>query len=272
MLHELNGIVVEVAGAALRSVVENGHLKIRSIEITHCDGRVNWIIVIRYVEIVLIVHTRVPSHEVPGVVVVEDALLHAERIGVGPEASIVVEAVEEAPVDQDILATQVFVEVDLVHIHFELDEFFEELGREANVHNCLFFSCQIIKVDGILLKVLSLLINDVWVELRIRVFVGVAVLNLRKKHVGTFTRDALEVEAWIPLIIWYVIVISILRRLLQMWLVVLEAEGERLADLLRLVCVLKQYFSFASEALNQKASFLANEGGLLRFTGIRFLG
>jgi len=272
LLHELDGIVVEVAGAALRSVVEDGHLEIRSIEVTHGDGRVNWIVVVRYVEIILIVHTRFPSHEVPRIVVVEDALLHAERIGVGPEASIVVEAIEEAPVDQHILAAHVFVEVDLVQTHFELDEFFEELGREANVHNCLFFSCPIIKVNGILFKVLSLLINDIWIEIRIRVFVLVSILNFRHKGVSTFTCDCHVLDFWISLIHRYVIIFVILRRLLQMWLVVLEAECERLADLLRFVCVLKQDFSFACEALNYEVSFLADEGSsLLRLagTGIR---
>lgn len=109
ILHKLYGIVVEVSRATLRTVVENRHLQICSIKITNSNSRINWIIVVRYIEVLFIIDTRLASHEIPGVAVVKDALLHTKSIGVSPKASIVVETVQEAPVNQYILTAHVFV-------------------------------------------------------------------------------------------------------------------------------------------------------------------
>lgn len=98
----------------------------------------------------------------------------------------------------------------LVHVHLEFDKLFEELGREANVYNCLLFSRLIIEVYRVLLKILPLLENNIRIELWVSVLVRVAaVLNLRHQHVSTFARHWLEFEARINLIIWNIIIIAI---------------------------------------------------------------
>jgi hypothetical protein len=117
--------------------------------------------------------------------------------------------------------------MNLVQVDFEFDEFFEKLGRKSNVSDGLLLSCKIIEVNGILLNILSLLINDIRVKLRIRVFIRETIpLNFGHKHVSTLTWNRHPVEFRISLIIRDVTATGILRCILQMWLVVLKTEGE----------------------------------------------
>lgn len=119
---------------------------------------------------------RVSVWEVPGGTIVEYPLLHRKCIRVSPEVAVVIESIEESPVYNDILAIHLFVQMDLVHVDLELDQLLEVLGREADLHDSLLHHGAVIEVDGVLLNILSLLINNIWIKLPEIIFVRIPVL------------------------------------------------------------------------------------------------
>ena len=190
------------------------------------------------------------------------SLLHGERIGVRPEVAIVVESVEYAPLHNGVLSVHLLVQVDLVHVNLELDELLEVFGREADLCDRLLLLALVVVVYCVLLNVLSLLVDDVGIELAEVVLVLVTVLlDFWQEQVRTFTRCRLPFQFRIPLILRHVIALIVFRRVLQMRFIVLQSECERLADLLRLVRVGHHDVAFGGEALDGEAGLLADELG-----------
>jgi len=151
--------------------------------------------------------------------------------------------------------------VDFVHVYFELDELLEVLWREADVDYSLLFLRPVVEVNGILVDILTLLVDDVGVQRGVVVLVLVAVfLNFGEEDVSALTRRCLPAELGVALILGDIFAVLVLGILLNMWLVVFEAEGKRLADLLGLIVVEKDDFSVGREALDAEAGLLSNKG------------
>ena len=79
---------------------------------------------------------------------------------------------------------------------------------------------------------------------------------------------ALEVERGVSLVTRNIVTGRILGRHLDMWLVVLEAECERLADLLSLIRIEHQHLPFIREAFDLEARLLPDKRGLGHLTRI----
>lgn len=82
---------------------------------------------------------------------------------------------------------------------------------------------------------------------------------------------ALEVESGVPLVARNIITGRILGRHLEMWLIVLEAERERLADLLSLIRIKHQHLPFIRETFDLKARLLPDKRSFRCLTRITAL-
>lgn len=100
--------------------------------VTHCNGRVNWVVVCRDV---------LHGAQVEGWTEVEDACLHFEPIGVSVESVVCIEHVtmlvlKHLPVDDEVLTLIVSSDRNSIKLNIELNEIFK-VWRMSNLYNDL---------------------------------------------------------------------------------------------------------------------------------------
>ena len=95
-------------------------------------------------------------------------LLHLKTIGISPELTLWVDAIEEFPVDSHVLTLEV-IHWYGIQFNIKFNDFLEE-GRETYFHDCILFHFWVLVNDSCLLHEVTLLIGDVLHEFTINVW------------------------------------------------------------------------------------------------------
>jgi len=246
VLHKLNGgWAGKIGRAALRAVVQNGHLQARVLlEVPHCNGRVDWVIVCADILVgetdlwknllILFGDSRVVDNL---------TWLHFETVGVGPEFALWVEAVEHLEVDGDILAL-VILDRNGVKLNVELDESLQVL-REQNFDERALLVALVVG-DGPLFHHVTLLIRDVGVDFTELLWQRCLVVGQEDEaafaplHLKLDFRSVVDVGVLVD-------VIDVEHLMCQ---VLLEVDSEHLGEVLLLVSVLEEDLRLIIDTLN----------------------
>jgi hypothetical protein len=246
VLHDLNlGFATDVSGTSLSSVVHDGDLEVAAVLISHGYGWVNGVVVGGDV-LELFVDLEI-------VVVVKLSLLHGKSIRVCPKLALWVESIEKLPVDCNVFTSAISSKRNGVHLNLELNHFLEELWWKSHSDNSLLLSALVVENEGVLVKVGSLLIKDVGVQLRVRVVIMCIVWSfpLRSEGVGALITLSLHLLNGSEFIIWNILPsLWVLKKWLCVRLVITEIDSKCLRYVLSFVFIVENDRSIFWESLD----------------------
>jgi hypothetical protein len=252
VLHELDGGGAgKVSGAALRPVIQDGNLQARVLlEISHSDGRVDWVIVSADV---LVRETNFGKNALVlfshGRVVENLTWQHLEAIGIGPEFALWVEAIKHLKIDIDILAL-VILDRDGIQLNVELDESLHML-REQNFDEGALLVAFVVG-DGPLFNHVTLLIHDIGIDFAELLWQRCLVFGQEDEAAFAPLHLKLDFRSFVDVRV-LVNVIDVEHLMRQ---VLLEVDSEHLGEVLLLVSVLEEDLRLIIDTLNLKELLL----------------
>ena len=130
MLHQLDwSFAIQISRSSLGPIIHDSDLKVRSIDISHGNGWVNWIVVRT--------NRWICDFKLVLITFVDVSFNHLEAVWICPELTLWVKSIIKLPIHDDIFTLVVFLNRDLVELNFEFYHFLEIFRWKPNFDNTL---------------------------------------------------------------------------------------------------------------------------------------